>query len=260
MTSRLFFMLFVCLLWVIGASAADDVFTKGKPDRIAPRSYPITELRLTQEPGNYHFIRTNNGDFVLSDYWWKEIQVGDRAYTEPLPPVPPPAPFPQPLPPGQGTGPRPGPGNQDLSQLKKVYVELVKGKGYEFFSRERIKPISFTLVENFPREIVVRFGNSKKTLVAMFDGYHVELGLERPAKVIPRFNAAYQDLGDGQGLEDVLAVVYWEEDDQGRARNYKSKEDSRGIQPENIDAWGQDLKSRIFSQKGISEPIVAPQQ
>lgn len=224
----------VVLAGMIGSSAADQVFSQDRA-RIAPKAYPVTELRMVREPGNYHFIQTNDGEYILSDYWWREVKTGDRRYTGgAVNPLPPPGPVP---PPGGGGFPAPG-------QIRKVFVEIVGGRGYEFFGRERIRPTSFTLFEDLPRNVQVRYGNSRGTLQAVFDGYHVDLNLERAAKVIPGFNGAVQSLGDGQGLDDVEVVVYWEEDARGEPLYYRE-----GAAAEDPDQWGVNLKSKVMSTR-----------
>jgi hypothetical protein len=112
-------------------------------------------------------------------------------------------------------------------------VEIVAGKGYQFFGKEKIKPVSFTLIEDLPRNVPIRYGNSRGTLVAAFDGYHVDMGLEQAARVVPGYNGVVQDLGDGQGLQDVALIVYWDEDERG---DVLMSPEGPGEGPE-LDSW-----------------------
>ncbi len=232
-------------LVVMGESVpADQLFTS---DRVRPdnRAFPITELRMVREPGNLHFVQTNDGEFILTDYWWREVKVGERRFSG--------------RPPGQGSGPVPITDTGPPASLgrKKIFVEIVSGKGYQFFGKERIKPVSFTLIENLPRNVPIRYGNSRGTLVAAFDGYHVDLGLEQAARVIPGYNGVVQDLGDGQGLQDVAVIVYWEEDDRGEVLLYQEG----NLEGPDLDNWGLNLKARVQSRKqpvGPSYPSPAP--
>lgn len=226
---------------MIGAlmpASADQVFSS---ERIRPsnRPIPITELRMVREPGNHHFVQTNEGEYILTDYWWREVKVGERRYSGgPVSPGPVPVPVPAPDPYAGGG-------------RRKVFVEIAGGRGYEFFGRERIKPTSFTLIEDLPRNVPIRYGNSRGTLVAVFDGYHVDLGLDQAARVVPGYNGVMQNLGDGQGLQDVVAVVYWEEDDRGEVMTYREQ-----AAPES-DSWGLSLKSKIQA-KQPSAPQAQP--
>jgi hypothetical protein len=221
--------------------SADQLFSS---DRIRPdnRSFPITELRMVREPGNLHYVQTNDGEFVLTDYWWREVKVGERRFAG--------------RPPGPGIPPVavPEAGPPTTQGRKKVFVEIVAGKGYQFFGKEKIKPVSFTLIEDLPRNVPIRYGNSRGTLVAAFDGYHVDLGLEQAARVIRGYNGVVQDLGDGQGLQDVAVIVYWEEDDQGEALMYQEGA------PESpaVDDWGLNLKSKVQSRKAPVDPSAEP--
>ena len=229
------------LLLLVGACkcvSADQVFTS---DRIRPdnRAFPITELRMVREPGNLHFVQTNDGEFVLTDYWWREVKVGERRFSG--------------RPPGTGMPPVPVPEGGPPSTMgrRKVFVEIVTGKGYQFFGKERIKPVSFTLIEDLARNVPIRYGNSRGTLVAAFDGYHVDLGLEQAARVIPGYNGVVQDLGDGQGLQDVAVIVYWEEDDRGEVIMYQEGT----TESPDLDNWGIALKSKVLSRR---QPAVPP--
>ncbi|MBK7493984.1 MAG: hypothetical protein IPI28_00760 [Candidatus Omnitrophica bacterium] len=130
----------------------------------------------------------------------------------------------------------------------KFFVEIVGGRGYEFFGRERVKPTSFTLLEDLPRNVPIRYGNSRGTLVAVFDGYHVDMGLDQAARVVPGYNGVMQNLGNGQGLQDVAVVVYWEEDDRGEALTYRDQ-----TVPE-TEAWGMSLKSKVQSKQPSAPP------
>ncbi|MCG3196580.1 MAG: hypothetical protein HUU16_07660 [Candidatus Omnitrophica bacterium] len=218
-----------------GAAWADHVFSPTR-SRVELRTYPVTELRMVREPGNYHFIQANDGEYILSDYWWREVKVGERRYTG--------------GPGGPVGGPPPygGPGGPGAFQARKVFVEIISGKGREFFSRERIRPTSFTLIEDLPRNVTIRFGNSRGTLNAVYDGYHVDLGLENAAKVVPGFNGVPQMLGDGPGIEDVVVSVYWEEDERGDVIYYReaASYDSSGAE---ADTWGSTLKSKVISKQ-----------
>ena len=226
------------LLW-LGAwepVSADQLFT---PDRIRPdnRAFPITELRMVREPGNLHYVQTNDGEFILSDYWWREVKVGERRYAgRTLVPGGPPVQAPEPGPPA-------------TVGRKKVFVEIVAGKGYQFFGKEKIQPVSFTLIESLPRNVPIRYGNSRGTLVAAFDGYHVDLGLEQAARIIPGYNGVVQDLGDGQGLQDVAITVYWEEDERGEVLLYQEG----GMDGAGLDSWGLGVKAKVQSRK---QPVV----
>jgi hypothetical protein len=197
---------------------------------------------MVREPGNFHYVQTNEGEFILTEYWWREVKVGDRRYAGPT------------------SGPAPSPGGTDYpskGMRRKVFVEIVSGRGYEFFSRERLKlPISFTLYEDLPRNIQVRYGNSRGTLVEVFDGYHVDIGLDRAAKVVPGYNGVVQDLGDGQGLEKVAVVVYWEEDPRGEPLLYREAADSESVAPD-VDQWGLSLKAKVLSNP--KAPSAAPE-
>jgi hypothetical protein len=200
---------------------------------------------MVREPGNFHFIQSNEGEFILTDYWWREVKVGERRYATGS------APF---------TGPAPVPGGgYPVPQVRrKVFVEIVSGKGYEFFGRERLKPTSFTLVENRPRNVQIRYGNSRGTLVAVFDGYHVDLGLDKAAKVVPGYNGVIQDMGSGQGLEDVAVIVYWEEDTRGEPA--VDRQAGSGSPETDLDTWGLDLKTKVLSKQKPQAPPQAPPQ
>ncbi len=228
---------FLLMLGVCEPVSADQLIT---PDRIRPenRVFPITELRMVREPGNLHYVQTNDGEFILSDYWWREVKVGERRFTgrAPIPGV-------QPIP-GPDAGPVASVGR------KKVFVEIVAGKGYQFFGKEKIKPVSFTLIESLPRNVPIRYGNSRGTLVAAFDGYHVDLGLEQAARVIPGYNGVVQDLGDGQGLQDVAIIVYWEDDERGEVLLYQEG----GAEGPELDNWGLGVKAKVLSRKSSAPP------
>jgi len=234
------------ILFPSGVCWADHVFSLDN-SRVRRNSYPVTELKMVHEPGNFHYVRTYDGSHVLTDYWWKEVTVGHRTYEPPRYPQQPQ------YPPPHNPYPQPGPQYPDYpthhGPKGKIFVEIVKGKGYEFFQKERIKPISFTLFEDVPRQVTIRFGNSRKTVTAIYDGYHVDLGLEEPAKVLPEYNGVVQDLGDGQGLENVDVALYWERDKRGGVRVYK--EGAAKSSAEGSDVWGAQIKQKVLSQKGV---------
>lgn len=220
------------LLFQAGASWSDHLFSPSRT-RVELRTYPVTELRMVREPGNYHFVQANDGEFILSDYWWREVKVGERRYG------------------GGPGGPVGGPppyGGPGSFQARKVFVEIISGKGREFFGRERIRPTSFTLYEDLPRNVPIRYGSSRGTLNAVYDGYHVDLGLENAARVVPGFNGIPQMLGDGQGLEDMVVSIYWEEDDRGDVIYYRepASYDSSAAETE---AWGANLKSKVQTKQ-----------
>ncbi len=230
MQGLLLLVLLVCSCLPV---CADQFFSS---ERIRPtnRPIPITELRMVREPGNYHFTQANDGEYILSDYWWREVKVGERRYSG--------------GPSGPGPGPAPAPDPYPGAGRRKVFVEIVGGRGYEFFGRERVKPTSFTLLEDLPRNVPIRYGNSRGTLVAVFDGYHVDMGLDQAARVVPGYNGVMQNLGNGQGLQDVAVVVYWEEDDRGEALTYRDQ-----TAPES-EAWGMSLKSKVQSKQPSAPP------
>lgn len=236
-------MLGVLLLLTAGGPvSADQVFT---PDRMRPdnRVFPITELRMVREPGNLHYVQTNDGEFILSDYWWREVKVGERRFSA------------RPVAPGAPPVPVPAPASQPVVGLKKVFVEIVAGKGYQFFGKEKIRPVSFTLIEDLPRNVPIRYGNARGTLVAVFDGYHVDMGLEQAARVTPGYNGVVQDLGDGQGLQDVAISVYWEENERGDALVYPENVDTGA----DLDNWGLTVKAKVQTRKQPA-PAPAPSQ
>lgn len=214
-------------------AAADQVFSTEQKG-LRPNRYPVTELRWVQEPGNFHYVKTGSNDFILTDFWWREVTIGTRDYRpggwNPGAPGGPGVPSPQP------------PAQPD--RFRKVYVEIVDGKGIEFFDKKAIKPVSFTLFEDYPREVEIRYGRTRRTIVASFDGYHVSLGLEQDARVVPQVNGRRQELGDGLGLDDVAIVVYWESDNQGGVRYYKEPM-PKGRADDAPDPWGEQLKSKV---------------
>ena len=133
-------------------------------------------------------------------------------------------------------------------------MEIIGGRGYEFFDTERIKPVSFTLFEDFPRNVEIRYGRSRQLIVANFDGYHVSLGLEDEAKVIPPLNGVVQEIGDGQGLKNVEVVIYWEDDGRGGVRYYKEKTPtSKSV--EQSDSWGENLKRQRLGSPKKKGPV-----
>lgn len=191
--------------------------------------YPVTEARAVQRPGQYHFVRTIHGDYVLTDIWLEEHPVGEREYDGQAPWRAAPARRAMPdiwleLPASDGVPAtsgevvrgRRGVGRGTLrydegrltTYQDAILVEIVSGKRRGEDGTTSIRPASFYIYEGETRAVRVQLrDDSFVELTASFDGFGVDLGAAQVARADAEHDGQPQQLGDSPLLEDLEVVV-----------------------------------------------------
>jgi len=151
---------------------------KSRPDKIKDASkLRQTELRLVYHPGQHHIIRDSQGQLTVTDWWYEEVAIERE-----------PSGFFQP-PSGE--------------EGKRIEVD-VRGKdfyGY-WFCRFAIRA-----GESKSVKLESRWG--KKELDAFFDGYLLDLGVGKKARLEPGLKHEWQELGEGYDLDEINVRLRW---------------------------------------------------
>lgn len=225
--------------YLIGLSATDATPQQG--------TYPVSELRPVRRPGQFHYIRTSDGQYLLTDWWWTEVSTGSRAFRngQPVagdrgwrrwvPPVwleidiagTPGEATEVPDRGGVGIGPGTiGTGGGRVTRFDRaVFVTVDGGRARERDGRPGVRQARFVIYEGERRK--VRLALRDDTFIeiaATFDGYGVDLGAAKVAIVAPEWNGVSQSLGDSPEIDDLEVTVSWEDPERDAERTDEERE------------------------------------